>query len=213
MTRDDVIRGLECRHRNPLGEDCENCHYGVRFARRWGCDFGKLCGDALALLKALDVTPEELERLKLCRHECKVDCLLEAFNKVVEERDALLKAQESATVEPKRLELADETKAWLDKMDAVGALSNIAAICIDWDGYRTVDGLGGLVNEIWAYARYCADRLNKAQEPVAPVLQSGGNYVCGNCGMYTVGFMHPLTGESVQTWKYCGSCGKKVRWE
>ena len=54
--------------------------------------------------------------------------------------------------------------------------------------------------------------LLKEQEPVAPVLQSGGNYVCGNCGMYTVGFMHPLTGESVQTWKYCGSCGKKVRW-
>lgn len=103
MTREEVIRGLECRHRNPVGEDCENCHYGVRFARRWGCDFGRLCGDALTLLRE--------------------------------------------------------------------------------------------------------------QEPVAPVLQSGGNYVCGNCGMYTVGYMHPLTGESVQTWKYCGSCGKKVRWD
>lgn len=55
--------------------------------------------------------------------------------------------------------------------------------------------------------------LLREQEPVAPVLQSGGNYVCGACGVYTVGFMHPLTGESVQTWKYCGSCGKKVRWE
>ena len=55
--------------------------------------------------------------------------------------------------------------------------------------------------------------LLKAQETVAPVLQSGGNYVCGNCGMYTVGFMHPLTGESVQTWKYCPACGRKVRWE
>lgn len=55
--------------------------------------------------------------------------------------------------------------------------------------------------------------LLREQEPVAPVLQSGGNYVCGNCGMYTVGFVHPLTGESVQTWKYCGSCGKKVRWD
>ena len=68
------------------------------------------------------------------------------------------------------------------------------------------------------YARVGVDVLEdalallKAQEPVAPVLQSGGNYVCGNCGIYTVGFMHPLTGESVQTWKYCGSCGKKVRW-
>lgn len=55
--------------------------------------------------------------------------------------------------------------------------------------------------------------LLKSQEPVAPKLQSGGNYVCGNCGMYTVGFMHPLTGESVQTWKYCGSCGKAVKWD
>lgn len=53
----------------------------------------------------------------------------------------------------------------------------------------------------------------KTQEPVAPELQSGGNYVCGACGVYTVGFMHPLTGESVQTWKYCGKCGKKVRWD
>lgn len=49
--------------------------------------------ESLALLEALDVTPEELERLKLCRHACKVDCLLEAFNKVVEERDALIRAQ------------------------------------------------------------------------------------------------------------------------
>ena len=78
---------------------------------------------------------------------------------------ALLKAQEQITIEPKRIDLADETKAWLDKMDAVDALGNIADICMDWDGYRTADGLGGLVNEIWAYARYCADRLQKMQEP------------------------------------------------
>ena len=75
--------------------------------------------------------------------------------------DEIPAAQKSATIEPKRIELADETKAWLDKMDAVDALENIADICIDWDGYRTADGLGGLINEIWAYARYCADRLLK----------------------------------------------------
>ena len=84
---------------------------------------------------------------------------------------ALLKAQEPATVEPYRIELADETKEWLDKMDAVDALGNIANICIDWDGYRTADGLGGLINEIWAYARYCADRLMKAQEPRVMTLE------------------------------------------
>lgn len=75
----------------------------------------------------------------------------------------LLKEQECATVEPKRPELSNETKAWLDKMDAVEMLSNIADICIDWDGYRTANGLGGLINEIWAYARYGADRLMKEQ--------------------------------------------------
>ena len=62
--------------------------------------------DALTLIKALDVTPEELERLKLCRHECKVDCLLESFNRVVEERDARLKDREP------RILTADEMKSW-----------------------------------------------------------------------------------------------------
>ena len=56
-------------------------------------------------------------------------------------------------------------------MDAVDALGNIADICIDWDGYRTADGLGGLINEIWAYARYCADRLFKAQKPRVMTLE------------------------------------------
>ena len=71
--REEIIRGLECRHRNPIGEDCENCHYGVRFARRWGCDFGRLCGDALALLKAQEpVEPVYglgITRCGRCNHE------------------------------------------------------------------------------------------------------------------------------------------------
>ena len=67
--------------------------------------------------------------------------------------------------------------------------------------------------ESWIRAQKDAIALLREQEPVAPVLQSGGNYVCGACGVYTVGYMHPLTGESVQTWQYCGSCGKKVKWE
>lgn len=102
----------------------------------------------------------------------------------VNELLALLKAQEPATIEPKRIDLADETKAWLDKMDAVDALGNIADICIDWDGYRTANGLGGLINEIWAYARYCADRLLKAQEPVKPCTERDGRttfFLCGSC--------------------------------
>ena len=89
----------------------------------------------------------------------------QAYNDALDVAIEALKAQEEATIEPKRIDLEEETKEWLDKMDAVDALGNIANICIDWDGYRTADGLGGLVNEIWAYARYCADRLAKAQEP------------------------------------------------
>ena len=94
---------------------------------------------------------------------------LPAFDE--EEKDAITKAiealtaQEPATEQPKRIDLQEDTKAWLDEMDAVEVLGTIADICQDWDGYRTANDLGGLINEIWAYARYCADRLLKAQEP------------------------------------------------
>lgn len=120
-----------------------------------------------------------------------------------------LKAQDIATIQPKRIELADETKAWLDEMDAVDALGNIANICIDWDGYRTANGLGGLINEIWAYARYCADRLAKAQEPVSVqkkhmemVGLQTWDWACGNCGQ-TILFSA----------KFCPWCGRAVKWE
>ena len=118
-----------------------------------------------------------------------------------------------ATIEPKRIELADETKAWLDQMDAVDALGNIADICIDWDGYRTADGLGGLINEIWAYARYCADKLLKAQEPVEPIVDIG-TQKCGNCG-HTLEHQQ-LLGDNVlfhEQYNYCPECGKRVKWE
>lgn len=122
---------------------------------------------------------------------------------------ALLKAHEQATIEPKRIDLADETKAWLDKMDAVDALENITSICVDWDGYRTANGLGGLINEIWAYARYCADRLLKAQEPVEPTIGGDADgpcktwwYQCGKCK------------EAIDHHdKYCRNCGRAVKWE
>ena len=61
--------------------------------------------------------------------------------------------------------------------------------------------------------RHDAVSLLREQEPVEPLLQTGGNYVCGRCQMYTVGFQHPITGKSVKTWKYCPACGRKVRWE
>ena len=112
-------------------------------------------------------------------------------------------------------EKEEETKEWLDKIDAVDALGNIANICIDLDGYRTANGLGGLVNEIWAYARYCADRLLKAQEPVKPkkvnrYIDFDGEghpynpetYDCGTCAKEL-----PLKAN------YCPWCGRAVKWK
>lgn len=123
---------------------------------------------------------------------------------------ALLKEHEQATIEPKRIDLADETKAWLDKMDAVDALKNIADICMDWDGYRTANRLGGLVNEIWAYARYCADRLQKVQEPIEPCTERDGRttfFLCGSCNKPLC-----IAKESYKP-KYCPECGRKVKWK
>ena len=76
---------------------------------------------------------------------------------------ALLKQQDVLTVKPKLLDRPNKTKAWLDEMDAVDALGNIANICMDFDGYRTANGLGELINEVRTYAKYCADKL-KARE-------------------------------------------------
>ena len=127
---------------------------------------------------------------------------------------ALLKEHEKATIEPKRIDLEDETKAWLDKLDAVDALGNIADICIDWDGYRTANGLGGLINEVWAYARYCADRLAKAHEPMEPTGPDEDNEIyCGACGS-AVGYevIEP-SGMDYVRYNYCPNCGKAVKWE
>lgn len=54
VSREKVIRGLECRCENLPDKDCEHCHYGMTMGRRWGCDFVRLTGDALALLKEYD---------------------------------------------------------------------------------------------------------------------------------------------------------------
>lgn len=57
-------------------------------------------------------------------------------------------------VTPALIELDSNQKDWLNSMTVDEAFSNIANICIDWDGYRTRDGLGMLLNEIWAYANH-----------------------------------------------------------
>lgn len=111
----------------------------------------------------------------------------------------LLKAQELPPVKPEKLE--ERTTKWLDNMTAKERLEEIAAICDDWDGYRTAKGLGELINEIWAYALYPV----KEQESFQP-FRSGGyhpDWCCGNCkypGLY--GRM-----------KFCPECGKAVKWD
>lgn len=127
----------------------------------------------------------------------------------VEDIIAMLKGQkiEPETFSPKPDELCDETKLWLDGMTAEERLREIADICIDWDGYRTAEGLGGLLNEIWAYARYPV----KAQEPVAPVVDID-TWKCGNCGHKLE--HQELLGDNVlfhEQYDFCPGCGKKVK--
>lgn len=99
----------------------------------------------------------------------------------------------------------------------------IADICIDWDGYRTANELGGLINEIWAYTRYCADKLLKSQEPklvaceVKRTLQDdsydvaiyadGVFYNCPKCGKR---FSRYRLAKDI---KYYSECGQAVKWE
>ena len=52
-------------------------------------------GGIPALLDALEEARTELNGRMQRKHDCKIECLLDAFNKVVAERDALIKALES----------------------------------------------------------------------------------------------------------------------
>lgn len=92
--------------------------YWANFAltHHWMMDYGyekmkEYADNAIALLKTLDVTPEELERLKKCRHECKIDCLLEHYEKIKAERDALLEAQDQKWTPITFRPLTEEEKA------------------------------------------------------------------------------------------------------
>lgn len=84
MTREQVIKELE---REVARKDRKN----VADLEWLDCVEVKLLQDALVLLKAQDT---ELERLKNCRAECKIDCLLQEYNALKEKYDGLMKAQE-----------------------------------------------------------------------------------------------------------------------
>ena len=73
----------------------------LRFAREnmcLNCTYDDILEQAIEMIKGQDVTPEELERLKKCRHDCKIECLLKEYDRVKNERDALLKVQEPRLV-------------------------------------------------------------------------------------------------------------------
>ena len=95
--REKVIKGLECIR--DWSQFAVNKGWLVAGASEKMVKYAK---DALELLKAQDVTPEELERLKKCRHDCKIECLLKEYDRVKNERDALLKAQEPVKPYTKR---------------------------------------------------------------------------------------------------------------
>ena len=86
--RENAIKGMKCCRWGM----CFGCPYNDGVHGNTGCKT-KMLDDIIALLEALDVTPEELERLKKCRHECKIECLLEHYEKIKAERDALLEAR------------------------------------------------------------------------------------------------------------------------
>ena len=114
----------------------------------------------------------------------------------------LLKAQELPDVKPEKLE--ERTTKWLDQMTAEERLEEIAAILDDWDGYRTAKGLGGLINEVWAYALYPV----KAQEPksVKDTLVVGSHLMgkCPKCYKVLAAQEYPVA---------CGFCGQAVKWD
>lgn len=133
-----------------------------------------------------------------CPYNDGVDGNTECKQKWADDVLALLKEQELPDVKPEKLE--EKTTKWLDQMTAEERLKEIAAILDDWDGYRTAKGLGGLINEIWAYALYPV----KAQEPVKPFFSSDRRWLCGNC-------MREV--EKYGGDYYCPGCGRKLLWE
>ena len=98
VDQEKVIKGLELCTGNGSFAECISKDYQFIGGSIDGSCIEMLMYNALVMLKTLDVTPEELERLKMCRAECKIDCLLEHYNKVKDELDAMKKAQEP--VEP-----------------------------------------------------------------------------------------------------------------
>ena len=132
--------------------------------------------------------------------------------------DAIYKLGQFANthvIKPAPEELLDKTKKWLDTQTAEERLSTIKDICVDWDGYRTAAGLGGLVNEIWAYAAYpCKNEAlqDKGYQTPSQCPFCGGNSAlqsaidkvfwvkCEECGASTQPESTPAA--AIKKWNY-----------
>ena len=141
--------------------------------------------------------------------------------------DALSILKEYEHAAPEKLELSEETKAWLDGMTAEERLNTIAVICADWDGFRTAKGLGSLIDEILAYANYplkvqsfgaMAGEALRKQFALMKQLEEGKMKVLirGNIGVSDTEYGEcPWCGAEVYSdvnRNYCGNCGRQVEW-
>lgn len=122
IDREKVIKGLEnivSDMQEEIDEwrdysDSELSH-GLTCDCEWWYNTAQMLKDALALLKAQDA---ELERLKNCGAECKIECLLDEYNKVVAERDALRKAQEPRVMTLEEVREKMPFVLWVEDLDA-----------------------------------------------------------------------------------------------
>ena len=78
MDRENVISGLHCRAQDLMIDlpACDKCDYQVQIVNRMGCDFRRLCKDAIALLKeqeAVEPIPpadeSDMWRCGNCHHQ------------------------------------------------------------------------------------------------------------------------------------------------
>ena len=137
-----VIKGLECCEGTDDICHCQECPYDERCLER-----DSVNGEPSPLLRdAL----EWLKKLAKCNHDCKIDCLLESFNKVVAERDELLEKQKP--VKPMAIrkdELAyimPGAVVWYDEQTSEWSevLMPICPVCVegvgitDWNGKQKV---------------------------------------------------------------------------
>ena len=51
INRQSLSSALMCRMSTHYGVACNRCIYGVKHPKRWSCDVGKICADALEAMR------------------------------------------------------------------------------------------------------------------------------------------------------------------